>query len=65
MLIKFPLTYGWASLVRQWTMEKREGYVIKILLRADFKLAFVSLKSKFTNLAWKLIIYTDKISFSY
>ena len=35
MLIKFPLTYGWVSLVRQWTMEKREGYVIKTLLRAD------------------------------
>ena len=42
-------------------MEKQEGYVIKIPLRADFKLAFASLKSKFTNLAQKLIIYTDKI----
>ena len=51
MLIKFSLAYGGVSLVRQWIMEKREGYVIKILLRADFKLAFASLKSKFTNLA--------------
>ena len=35
MLIKFSLTYARVSLVRQWTMEKREGYVIKTLLRAD------------------------------
>ena len=51
LLIRFSLTYGRVSLVRQWTMEKGEGYVIKTLRKADFKLSFVSLKSKFTNLA--------------
>ena len=51
LLIRFSLTYGRVSLVRQWTMEKREGYVIQTLLKADFNLAFVSLKSKLTNLA--------------
>ena len=40
----FSLGYGWVSLVRQYIMkQKLEGYVMKILLRADFKLALVCL----------------------
>ena len=39
----FSSDYGWVSLVRKWIMKKLEGYVMKILLRADFKLALVCL----------------------
>ena len=46
-------------------MKKWEGYVTKILLRADLKVAFVCLWLKLTKpyfVPKKLIVYTDKFS---